>query len=166
MAIIVETGAGLSNANGYITVSACDTYHSDRGNTTWTGTNDEKTIAIKKATEYLDATYTWIGVIKKDTQALGWPRDFAYDKDGRSLANIVPQGVERACAELALKALHSTLLSDTDNSNYVKKEKVDVLEVEYSNSAPIGKQYRYVSRLLKGLTLGTSDGSNARLLRV
>jgi hypothetical protein len=46
MAIIVETGAGLSNANGYITVSACDTYHSDRGNSTWNGSSDIGTVLV------------------------------------------------------------------------------------------------------------------------
>jgi hypothetical protein len=165
MAIVVEDGTGLSNAESYVTVAFCDTYFSDRGDATWTGTDAEKEEALRKATEYLDVTYTWIGSIKVDTQALGWPRDGAWDKEGRSLEDIVPLGVERATAEAALKALSASLLADTTNSDFVTKEKVDVIEVEYASGAPSGTQYNYITRLLKGLTIGSSGGSQSRLLR-
>ena len=37
MAIIVETGVGLSNANSYASVSEADTYHASKGNRLWAG---------------------------------------------------------------------------------------------------------------------------------
>ena len=166
MAITIEDGTGLAAAEGYISVANADTYFSDRGVSTWTGTDAAKEEAIRQATEYLDATYKWIGSIKLDAQALGWPRDSAWDKEGRTLADLVPTGVSRACAEMALRALSADLLADTTNADHVTKEKVDVIEIEYSGSAPKNIEYNYISRLLKGLTLGASGDSQTALMRV
>ena len=74
MALVVEDGTGLSTAESYISVADADTYHSDRGNALWTGTDAVKEEALRQATEYLDATYDWKGSISLTTQALNWPR--------------------------------------------------------------------------------------------
>ena len=165
MTITVETGAGLSTADAYISVADVDTYHEDRCNTGWTGSDSAKEIAIRVATQYLDTNYTWKGDIKVDTQSLAWPRDGVYDKEGRSLLNQVPVAVKNACAELALKALSSTLVPDTTNANFVKREKVDVLETEYFEGSPTGTEYNFVNIILSGLTTNIAGGSNAGLLR-
>ena len=159
MALVVEDGTGLANANAYISESFADTYHSDRGNAAWGSLSSTvKEQLIIKATEYLDATYDWIGQIKSDDQALGWPRKGdVKDKDGRDLKDQVPTAVKRACAELALIGNDGSLVENTDRSSFVTKEKVDVLEVEYSSSAPTSTQYNYVNRLLYGLYGGGED---------
>jgi len=167
MVLVVESGEGDLYADAYVSIAFTDTYHSDRGNLDWASViTSVKEEAIRNATEYLDATYGWIGYIKLQTQALGWPRTFAYDKEGRDLSDIVPLGVERACSELALTALSSNLLDNTTRSDFVTREKVDVIEVEYKDGSPKGVQYNYVDRLLGGLTSGSADSSQVSLVRV
>lgn len=166
MALVVEDGTGLSTAESYLSVADADTYHSNRGNSTWTGTDEVKEQALRKATQYLDATYTWKGTINSTTQSLNWPRDGVTDRDGRDLDDSVPQLLKDATAELALAALSADLLTITTNSDYVKREKVGDLEVEYKDGSPVGRQYRLVSRILSGLYSSKIGGNAINLSRV
>ena len=165
MAIIVEDGTGLATAQTYVSAAEADAYFSAREVDAWTGSIAVKESAILVATEYMEATYTWIGRITRDAQALGWPREYLYDKDGRSLSNTVPTAVKRASFELALKAITSTLLLDTTRDDYVVREKIDVLETEYRAGAPTRVEYNFVSRILKDLITQYSGGSSVTLLR-
>ena len=165
MTITVEDGTGLNNADAYVSIAYCDLYHSNLENSSWTGTDAVKEAAIRKATTYLDSSYSWKGYIVKETQSLGFPRNYLYDKDGRDISNSIPVAVKQAVAELALKALSEDLLSDTSNSDYVKKEKVDVIEIEYQPGVSTQKRYNFVDRLLTGLILSSSDGLTVNLVR-
>lgn len=150
MAFIVEDGTGLATANSYLALADANTYHTDRGNSTWTGTDAVKQAALVKATTYLDAHYTWSsGYKKSEAQALQWPRTGAFDRDGYNVENEVPPAVESACAELALLALSETLGAALGQSR--KREKVDVLEVEYQDNSDARKRYPLVDGLLRGL---------------
>lgn len=151
MSIVVEDGTGLSNAESYLSVSGADSYHTNRGNDSWTGSDAVKEQALRKATEYLDNHYQWIGDIYLTTQTLNWPRTFAYDSQGRAVNNIVPSKVENAAAELALLALSEDLVPVTTSSDYAKREKVGDLEIEYRDSAPASRQFTNVDRILSGL---------------
>ncbi len=166
MTLIVETGSGLENAESYLSVADCDIYHEAMNNSSWTGSTSNKEAALRKATQYLDSTYEWIGSIYSLEQALSWPRTNVYDAQGRDLANSVPVKLKNACAELALAALSADLVVITDNSNFVKREKVEGLEIEYVSGAPIDRQYRLVDKLLMDLFTSKTNGSTAKLLRV
>ena len=74
MAFTVEDGSVVTDANAYISVSYADTFHSDRGNTDWTGTDTIKEAAIIKATDYIDQNYDFIGTLVDVEQSLKWPR--------------------------------------------------------------------------------------------
>ena len=41
----------------YGTLTGANTYHDDRGNTTWTGTDAAKTIALLRGSEYIDQNF-------------------------------------------------------------------------------------------------------------
>lgn len=167
MALVVEDGTGLSNAESYLSVTDANTYFTNLGTTAWTGTDAVKEAVLRKATQYLDATYSWAGTIASTTQALNWPREGVEDSQGRDLDNTVPRAIENATAELALAALSGDLVEITNNSNYAIREKVGDIEVEYRSGAPIDRQYRYVDRLLNGLYTSTSGyGSTIKLARV
>ncbi|RTL04575.1 hypothetical protein EKK58_10270 [Candidatus Dependentiae bacterium] len=167
MALIVEDGTGLEDAESYLSVSEANDYHSRRGNSAWDDLDDPaKESALIKATEYLDNSYSWRGVLSSTTQALNWPRTNVFDSQGRDLSNSVPQRVKNATAELALVSISSELLANVNNSNYVKREKVEGLEVEYSSSAPSTTQYLYVDRLLGDLVSSKFGGSTVKLERV
>src|SRR5687768_9190680 len=109
MALIVEDGTGLSTAESYISVANADSYHSVRGNTTWTGVDSLKEAALRRATTYIDGRYgarfTGTRRLARD-QALMWPRSDATDVEGWTIENDeVPVEIERATAEAALREL-------------------------------------------------------------
>lgn len=115
MALIVEDGTGLSTAEAYCSVADADTYHINRANALWTGTDAAKEAALRKATEYLDGTFKmrWKGCRVLSTQALDWPRIGVYNESGFYIpSESLPTSLVHATAELALRALTGTLDAD------------------------------------------------------
>lgn len=156
MTFTVEDGTGLATANAYVSVATADAYFTERGDTTWTGSDATKQGAIIKATQFLDASYVFTGVLRFDTQALSWPRAYATDKDGRALeADEVPQRVKDACCELALYALGASLAPNIVGTDRVARVKAGSAEVEFETGArDVGTRFALVDRLLAGLTTG------------
>lgn len=138
MAITVEDGTGLPNADALISVAYADSYHTTRGNTTWTGTDADKEKAIVRATFYLTDSFDWLGnKVNARSQALAFPRYGLTDEEGYAVASdAVPDEIQRACAELALRELVTpgTLTPDVTAGDAVKREKIGQIEVEYVSS--------------------------------
>ncbi len=65
VALIVETGAGLPNADALMSVAFADTYHQGFGNTSWTGDEAAKEGAIRRATAFMSNSYSWQGAIAR-----------------------------------------------------------------------------------------------------
>jgi hypothetical protein len=166
MAFVVETGAGLSNANSYASVSHADDYATTRGLTAWTGTQAQKEAALVRATDYMEATYrgAWLGYKASETQALSWPRSNVEVDLFPIPANIVPLPIVNACVELAIRALTEDLLADLGQR--VKREKVDVLEVEYADGSDAVQRFPLVSRMLSPYIYGGSNEGGAFYTRV
>lgn len=165
MAFVVETGAGVPNANSYASVSAADGYVADRGIAGWTPlTNSVKEQALIKATDYLEATYrdAWKGNRITATQSLSWPRSNVI-VDGFLLpADTVPFAVEYACIEMALRAASGETLI-ADQGQRVKREKIDVIEIEYQDYSDPTLRYPFVNRMLSPYLLSSSDGGFAQV---
>lgn len=152
--LIVETGTGSATAESLCSVTAADTHHSDRGNTTWASlATAAKEQALRKATEYMFQVYSlrWAGYRMTATQALDWPR--AYVPRIPSMTgnlyyadDAVPVEVQRACAELALKASAGTLLADlTQQKNSVT---VGPISTTYDKYSPQTKRYSSIDAML------------------
>jgi hypothetical protein len=162
MTIVVEDGTGKADAESYISVTDADTYHSNLGNTDWTGTTAVKEAALRKATNYLQQQFgtLWAGYRNTSTQALDWPRSYVPLTDllvEEYFANDdVPTEIVNACASLALRALTEDLF--TDESRRVRMEKVDTLAVEYEPGASPQKRYVEIERMLARYLLG-ADGA-------
>jgi hypothetical protein len=139
LALIVETGAGLPNADALISVDFADTYHQARGNATWTGDTALKEAAIRRATSFMSVSYAWAGNRTKGrAQALAWPRAGVEDEECYGIPiDEIPIEVKNATAEIALRELVSpgSMNPDFTASAAVKREKVGQLEVEYANSS-------------------------------
>lgn len=151
--ITVETGAIVAGAESYVSASDCDTYHLNRGNTAWTGTDAVKEAALRKAVAYLDGHYCnrFKGLKYEPLdQSLQWPR-LGVMIDGFMLdTDVIPQRLKDAQCELALIALSAELAPNV--SAGIKREKVDVLETEYFAGAPAGTTvYTAVNNLLSDL---------------
>lgn len=168
MALIVENGSGLSNSESYSSVAEADTYHSDRGNTTWAGILDvEKEQALRRATDYMTQWYgqSWKGTRMKMTQALDFPRYAVFFKDRVISYNSVPKEIKNACIELAWRAAQGELLADVSPSDYVVREKIGPLETEYSKDAPTKVKYSAVNAILCPFLDGSNNGINVSLAR-
>lgn len=165
MALVVEDGTGLTNSESYISVSEADLYHSNRGNAHWTGSVSHKENHLRKATEYLDRTYLFKGALVKFNQALRWPRYSVTDEEGRNLSNQIPKVIKDAIAELALISLTTTLDPVLTSSNFVKRKKVDSLEIEYSNSAPSVSLMPQITKGIRGVITGSTVSASVGVVR-
>lgn len=156
MAIVVEDGTGKADAESYISVSDASTYHSARGNAAWAALASDtvREQCLRKATEYMRQVYgqAWAGYRVSTTQALDWPRYEVPRRDvGVLLANYwpstsVPTDVQRACAELALRASSADLLSDLGRP--AVEETVGPITVRYAEGARQSKRYPTVEGML------------------
>lgn len=152
MALEVEDGTGLANAEAYISVSDADAYFTARGNTTWAAlTTEAKEQALRKGADYLEG-YRWKGDRYSATQALAWPRSSVI-VDGYTLdADTLPAALVRANAELALKASAGELLADVGAQ--VKSETVGPISVTYADGARQQTRYAAIERMLVALLFG------------
>lgn len=165
MSIIVEDGTGLADAETYISVADADTYHSQRANAAWALLDTPaKEAALRNATDYMMATYgpRWLGERVSATQALDWPRFDVVARGFAIASNSIPAEVQRACAELALRASSAELAPDVGQRTL--REKVDVIEVEYDRYSPQFTQYRAIDNLLAPF-LDDLGGSIRRVVR-
>lgn len=175
MAFVQETGAGLPNANAYVSVDFVDEYGTDRGGDTvaefsaWfdLGT-PEKQAAIIRATDYIDGgRYRFIGIRKSTAQSLEWPRVDARYRDDDRAALGVPAEVQVACAELAFLTADGTRLAPNpeydDTGRFVEqlREKVGPIETDtrYSQAgAPATfRKYPRVDKILRFLLITGND---------
>ena len=160
MSIVVETGAVISGAESYISVIEASLYHSNRGNIAWSALVSDavREQCLRKATDYMLQVYRprWKGFRKDGTQTLDWPRTFVYlEPFVHGIVGtfpflvpdtIVPIEVQRACAELALKAAAGELLADTAQQK--TSTKVGDIEVAYDKYSPHSTQYRAIDAML------------------
>lgn len=163
--IIIETGAGLDDAESYASVAAADARCASLGVTAWAALAEgDKEIALRKAAQFM-ATYRtrWAGQRAYQRQALDWPR-YGVAVDGFPVpSNTVPADVVNACIDLAVRAgAGSDLLPDLDTgSNAIKKTKVGPIEDEYfQNTTDARERFVAVDALLAPY-FGTSGGGNS-----
>lgn len=152
MAIIVETGAIVADSNSYVAEAELTAYAADRG-VTIAGETDELLI---KANDYLE-TLNFKGNRYTKDQSLQWPRSGVYI-DGFSVAmDEIPNDLKTAQLALAVEIdAGNDPLAPVERAT--KKEKVDVIEVEYmdgtrdSTYAP--SYQRYLNKLVSGSASG------------
>lgn len=158
MALVVETGTGLIDAESYCSVSFADTHLGNYGYTLWaTMTTTEKEQALRRATHYMLQVYRlkWAGSRMKEDQALDWPR---YDVPRKDIANYygvyasvypfdeVPNEVQQACAKMAYKAAAGDLSPDIGQQK--TRVKVGPIETEYLPGSVQYVRYREIDNLL------------------
>jgi hypothetical protein len=163
MALVVEDGTGLANAESYLSVADANTYFTKFVNAAWVGEVPDLEGALRRATQYLDANYRFKGCKLKYTQtsqqALQWPRD-AYTMTCLGIT-WPPAKLQQACAELAVRSLASDLYKDQDD-RAIKSESVGPISTTYANPTN-GGQVRFVivDDLLAQYTMGSHR--NARI---
>lgn len=170
MALIVEDGSSLEDADSYISVSDADAYHSKRGATLWSAlTVDEKEQALRRATEYMVGEYRdrWLGRRAKAVQGLDWPRVGVIIPDLADMACIpstfVPKDVRIACASLALRAAAGELVEDIEQR--VVRETIGPITTEWDSDSSPKRKYPQVDSMLKMYMSGGGNSMMATLVR-
>jgi hypothetical protein len=158
---IASDGVNYEIANSYVDLEYADAYHAVRGNSLWTGTDEQKQAALIKATDYIEQVYgqRFIAFGYSDS-LLAWPR---YDL--MTYENLgIPENLKKAVSELALEALSNDLNPVINPVAAVKREKVDVLETEYFEAKADKPLRPAVIGYLLPLLSGTSF--NRKVVRV
>jgi hypothetical protein len=166
----------------YGTVAAADAYHAARANTAWAGDDEAKQAALIRASAYIDGRYrklmpsgVWQSLfpgVKTEGrgQAREWPRTGATDYEDHPLpSDQVPAEIEQATYEAALRELAEpgSLSPDYIAATAIKRQKVDVLEIEYqaaadtSGGVPTRPVLTVVDELVAPLFRSTRTGSIA-----
>ncbi|PSL23472.1 DnaT-like ssDNA-binding protein [Dyadobacter jiangsuensis] len=160
MTLTVEDGSIVEGANSLVDLDFANSYHSDRNNTGWTGTDAVKQAALIRATDYLQEKYSWKGCLVEADQPLNWPRSGIQNVAN----NIIPNAVKQAVCVLALEALTATLNPSISPNGQTKFKKVDVIEVEYFASPFTSTKRPAVDGLLRPYLSG--NGINVPTVRV
>jgi len=165
--MVVETGAGLSDANSYSSVIDADIYHETRlQNTTWTtlSSDTQKEIALMWATRILDEEMNWKGVKYTEGQALRWPRSGVSGPDGYSISySVTPDFLINATAEFAMHLVAEDRTLDSGTMGFTKiaagSVKLEIDKMWQKSVLP-----RSVWNIVKHY--GTKAGKKALLTRV
>lgn len=137
---VYEDGTGLPNANSLASVQDFKDYYSLRNVDISTLTDTQIEGFLVLGTDYIVQKYDFKGSKLKDTQSLPFPRVVNNE-------TIFPTNVKYATILLAFKSQNGSLLADSQQQ--VKKEKVDVLEVEYMDGSSSEVVYNDVLGYLK-----------------
>ncbi len=167
MTLIVEDGTGLATAQSYVSLVEANTYHQLYASAAWNADDYQKEVALRRATQYLDASYEWHGRKRNRKQALGWPRCWAEDtvEDLCIDTDVIPSKVKDATCVLALSALTGALLTPIESDSRVIRERIGEIEVEYDETRSYIPDYPFLLRRLSGLYCTSLDASSVKLRR-
>ncbi len=148
MAIIVEDGTSVANANSYVSTAELTAYAAARGVTLASGA---ETLLIQ-AMDYIESL-SFIGIKWTRDQALQWPR-LSVVVDGYTLdVAHIPQELKNGlmAAAIAIDAGNGPLINI---SRATKREKVGEIEVEYMDGAASVTVVRTINAQLWKLLAG------------
>lgn len=151
MSIIVETGAGLADAESYLTVADFKGYCDKRGLSYADHSDTVIEQKLRIATGYIDTVKRYKGQRLLTEQSLEFPRANLTDWGGLPVTGV-PGRVKQACAELAYKAFTENLYVDLDRGGMVTSQSVGPMSVSYADKAPVGKSYMTAMKLLEPYT--------------
>lgn len=138
MALIVEDGSIVENADTYVTRADAIAYALRRG--VVLPDTEATDIQIIKAMDYLAMFDTkWLGQqVNPATQYLAWPRSGVFIGFSHVAfpSDDIPNQLIKAQCELVLQVNAGIDLMPTVSASaaFVKREKVDVIETEYSEA--------------------------------
>jgi hypothetical protein len=167
----VEDGTGSTSATSYLSVADLKQLWDNAGYDYSSLSDAQIQVLLNNGTSSLDGRYgeRWPGLRASKTQALDWPREEAYDRDGfERSSTLVPPEVEKALSELVY-AVNSGTNVDPENTEtgVLQSESVRVEgAVSESKTYFQGSQKKYpdipkVSNALRRL-LGSSSAYGPR----
>jgi len=163
MALIVETGDLIANANSYATVAEADAYLNARGRADWAALPSERKEQLMiLAADYLNTMYVWAGEKYDLNQSMSLPT---------SWIDMIPAQVKYAQFLLAYEAKDAELATSVSGPSVKLTEKsldgVGSTKTEYKDDAPFtGRSFPLIDALVSRFTTSavTSKIQSARRL--
>lgn len=145
MAIVIEDGTVIPGANSYVTEQELTDYALARG-VTLSATEEQLLI---RAMDYIESL-SFIGIKHIDIQPLQWPRDEVYIDGYYVKRTTIPKELKNGqmAAALAIDAGNGPLATSPRG---VKREKADVVEIEYMDNAPSEPIVKTINAALRKL---------------
>jgi len=160
--IIVEDGSNVAGANSYVTVVEFTQFCSDRNITIVNTYGDESQLLIQ-AMDYFEQQ-PFKGIKNVETQALQFPRSDLWIDSYLEPSDQIPKLVKDAQITIAVSFMQDySPLSTVDR--VAKREKVDVLEVEYMDNASATPILRSIGNIMRKLVTSSTFGSNFATIR-
>ena len=133
MALVVEDGTGLANANSYVSYVEFETYANARGEVIPGADGRMAYKILIRGTDFIDSYRDRLsGKKRTKAQSLEYPREGAV-VNGFSIDNDeIPQSLKNAQMEAALETYGGTDLQASSTGQRVTKRKVAVIELEYA----------------------------------
>jgi hypothetical protein len=162
MALIIEDGTGVPNADSWATKLQADTYAANIGNLDWDPLDDDvKEQALRRGARYITVVYGPRFSGKKTyalDQSLPWPRDGVVDLEGNVLPNdYIPVAVVQAQIEAALReGVQPGVLTPVTAPQIKTSVTIGPISVQYGEGQPSGISGGFVS-LVDGLLLPLLD---------
>ena len=159
MAIIVEDGTIVTGANSYVSEAELTAYATARGVTLTGGTEQ----LLIQSMDYIEAQ-NYQGTKYTQGQPLQWPRSGVYIDGYYVDTSTIP-------AELKAAEMATAVAIDGGNNPLnvidpaVKREKVDVIEVEYQDGAMSSSYDPKIQSMLKKLLSGSGSAMNFTVTR-
>ena len=158
MALIVEDGTNVTDANGYSSVADAQTYYDDNG---YTFTATEDTVILGSRTS--DALYRTVLKGAKTAgvtnQSLAWPRLNMFDEDGYSIpSGVIPELWKHAVWEAGRAVPEDQSI---DFGTFIKRVEAGSVEVEFQG----GKQSRTLISFMDELVAPFIGGGGQRFVR-
>lgn len=159
MALVVEDGTIVTDAESYISVADADVLIASRGgDAAWTALDTiAKEVQLRLSTEYLDLNYCYVGAVVDIDQSLGWPRQGITGIEDTE----IPTLLKKALVVLAVDSIGNDLyINEVPSAGGEIKsqfDKLDVLETktEYFSGGSSSTQngFTEVDRLIDPLTV-------------
>ena len=130
--ITKETGTGSTSSTSYVSEADFTAYNTERA-VTLGGTNGTASEILIKAVDYLESK-SFIGTKNTQEQALQWPRYGAVIDSYYIDSDTIPLLLQEAQMEIAI-SIDAGTNPMANLARETIREKVDVIEVEYSTSA-------------------------------
>lgn len=136
MALVPETGLCVPTANAFVTRAELQAYAADYQPSATVPSTAVTDSAIMRASAWLSSYPDWAGTLAcgRGLQGLSWPRSGVTDCNGETVPDDeVPAEVKHATyiaalAELSTPGILAPIITP---GKQAKREKVDVIEVEY-----------------------------------
>jgi hypothetical protein len=148
MALTVEDGSGLSNADSFASVAEFKTFCTGRGYVIEDFENAQIEAQLRLGFDWINTKHRYKGDRKLINQAGEFPRVGLTDWSNYTIEGL-PNKVKQANCELAFKGLGgASLYEDLSRGGMIKSESVGPISTTYADGAPGGTVFTYANNLL------------------